>query len=77
MKATEKIKLMIRLEKGFKKLDLEELNLMSKTLDKEIENKAKLFFRGEKLHKAILKRELKKRLVGFDKDTLEEGFFKW
>jgi len=76
MKATEKIKLMIRLEKGFKKLDLEELNLMSKTLDKEIENKAKLFFRGEKLHKAILKRELKKRLVGFDKDTLEEGFFK-
>ena len=77
MKTTEKIKLMIRLEKGFKKLDLEELNLMSKTLDKEIENKAKLFFRGEKLHKAILKRELKKRLVGFDKDTLEEGFFKW
>ena len=76
MKTTEKIKLMIRLEKGFKKLDLEELNLMSKTLDKEIENKAKLFFRGEKLHKAILKRELKKRLVGFDKDTLEEGFFK-
>ena len=77
MKATEKIKLMIRLEKGFKKLDLDELNLISKTLDKEMENKAKLFFRGEKLHKAILKRELKKRLVGFDKDTLEEGFFKW
>ena len=76
MKTTEKIKLMIRLEKGFKKLDLEELNLISKTLDKEMENKAKLFFRGEKLHKAILKRELKKRLVGFDKDTLEEGFFK-
>jgi len=76
MKATEKIKLMIRLEKGFKKLDLDELNLISKTLDKEMENKAKLFFRGEKLHKAILKRELKKRLVGFDKDTLEEGFFK-
>ena len=53
MKTTEKIKLMIRLEKGFKKLDLEELNLISKTLDKEIENKVKLFFRGEKLHKAI------------------------
>ena len=77
MKTTEKIKLMMRLEKGFKKLDLDELNLISKTLDKEMENKAKLFFRGEKLHKAILKRELKKRLVGFDKDTLEEGFFKW
>jgi len=76
MKTTEKIKLMMRLEKGFKKLDLDELNLISKTLDKEMENKAKLFFRGEKLHKAILKRELKKRLVGFDKDTLEEGFFK-
>ena len=77
MKTTEKIKLMMRLEKGFKKLDLDELNLISKTLNKEMENKAKLFFRGEKLHKAILKRELKKRLVGFDKDTLEEGFFKW
>ena len=76
MKATEKIKLMMRLEKGFKKLDLDELNLISKTLDKEIENKVKLLFRGEKLHKAILKRELKKRLVEFDKDTLEEGFFK-
>ena len=76
MKTTEKIKLMMRLEKGFKKLDLDELNLISKTLNKEMENKAKLFFRGEKLHKAILKRELKKRLVGFDKDTLEEGFFK-
>ena len=76
MKATEKIKLMIRLEKGFKKLDLDELNLISKTLDKEMENKAKLFFRGEKLHKAVLKRELKKRLVGFAEDTLEEGFFK-
>jgi len=60
MKATEKIKLMIRLEKGFKKLDLDELNLISKTLDKEIENKVKLFFRGEKLHKAVLKRELTK-----------------
>ena len=57
MKTTEKIKLMIRLEKGFKKLDLEELNLISKTLDKEIENKVKLLFRGEKLHKAILERE--------------------
>jgi len=57
MKTTEKIKLMIRLEKGFKKLDLDELNLISKTLDKEIENKVKLLFRGEKLHKAILERE--------------------
>ena len=60
MKTTEKIKLMIRLEKGFKKLDFEELHLISKTLDKELENKAKLFFRGEKLHKAITERELKK-----------------
>jgi len=60
MKATEKIKLMMRLEKGFKKLDLEELNLISKTLDKEIENKVKLLFRGEKLHKAIQERELTK-----------------
>jgi len=60
MKATEKIKLMIRLEKGFKKLDLDELNLISKTLDKEIENKVKLLFRGEKLHKAIQERELTK-----------------
>ena len=76
MKATEKIKLMIRLEKGFKKLDLDELNLISKTLDKEIENKVKLLLRGEKLHKAVLKRELEKRLVGFAEDTLEEGFFK-
>jgi len=75
MKATEKIKLMIRLEKGFKKLDLEELNLISKTLDKEIENKVKLFFRGEKLHKAILKRELKKRLAGFADADIENGFF--
>ena len=76
MKATEKIKLMIRLEKGFKKLDLDELNLISKTLDKEIENKVKLFFRGEKLHKAILKRELKKRLAGFADADVEKGFFK-
>ena len=60
MKATEKIKLMMRLEKGFKKLDLDELNLISKTLDKEIENKVKLLFRGEKLHKAIQERELTK-----------------
>jgi len=76
MKTTEKIKLMMRLEKGFKKLDLDELNLISKTLDKEIENKVKLLLRGEKLHKAVLKRELEKRLVGFAEDTLEEGFFK-
>ena len=75
MKATEKIKLMIRLEKGFKKLDLDELNLISKTLDKEIENKVKLFFRGEKLHKAVLKRELKKRLVEYADDDIENGFF--
>jgi len=75
MKATEKIKLMIRLEKGFKKLDLDELNLISKTLDKEIENKVKLFFRGEKLHKAVLKRELKKRLAGFADNDIENGFF--
>ena len=60
MKTTEKIKLMIRLEKGFKKLDFEELHLIAKTLDKEMENKAKLLFRGEKLHKAITERELKK-----------------
>ena len=60
MKTTEKIKLMIRLEKGFKKLEFEELHLISKTLDKEMENKAKLFFRGEKLHKAITERELTK-----------------
>ena len=76
MKATEKIKLMMRLEKGFKKLDLDELNLISKTLDKEIENKVKLLFRGEKLHKSILKRELKKRLVEFADNDIEEGFFK-
>jgi len=76
MKTTEKIKLMIRLEKGFKKLDLDELNLISKTLDKEIENKVKLLFRGEKLHKSILKRELKKRLVEFADNDIEEGFFK-
>ena len=75
MKTTEKIKLMIRLEKGFKKLDLDELNLISKTLDKEIENKVKLFFRGEKLHKAILKRELKKRLAAFADNDIENGFF--
>ena len=60
MKATEKIKLMIRLEKGFKKLDFEELHMIKDTLDKEMENKAKLFFRGEKLHKAITERELTK-----------------
>ena len=39
MKTTEKIKLMIRLEKGFKKLDLEELNLISKTLENEKKKK--------------------------------------
>jgi hypothetical protein len=28
------------------------------------------------LHKAVLKRELKKRLVGFADDDIEKGFFK-
>ena len=32
----------------------------SKHIRKEIENKLKLLFRGEKLHKAITERELKK-----------------
>jgi|TARA_Y100000389_G_scaffold847_1_gene897 hypothetical protein len=59
MKATEKINLMIRLEKGFKKLDFEELHLIKGTLDKEIENKSKLLFRGEKLHNAV---EARKKL---------------
>ena len=76
MKATEKIKLMMRLEKGFQKLDLEELHMIKDTLSKEIENKTKLLFRGEKLHKAILKRELKRRLAGFADDDIEKGFFK-
>ena len=39
MKATEKIKLMMRLEKNFKKLDFEELHMIRDTLNKEIENK--------------------------------------
>ena len=60
MKATEKIKLMMRLEKGFQKLDFEELHMIKDTLNKEIENKAKLLFRGKKLHKAVTERELKK-----------------
>ena len=51
MKATEKIKLMMRLEKGFKKLDLDELNLISKTLDKEIENKLPHDYANEGLKK--------------------------
>ena len=55
MKATEKIKLMMRLEKGFQKLDLEELHMIKDTLNKEIDNKFKLFHRGERLHKAVLK----------------------
>jgi len=59
MKATEKINLMIRLEKGFKKLDFEELHLIKGTLDKEIENKSKLLFRGKKLHNAV---EARKKL---------------
>ena len=60
IKATEKIKLMMRLERGFKKLDFEELHMIKDTLNKEIENKTKLLFRGEKLHKAVTERELKK-----------------
>jgi hypothetical protein len=39
MKATEKIKLMMRLEKGFQKLDLDELYMIKDTLNKEIANK--------------------------------------
>ena len=39
MKATEKIKLMMRLEKGFQKLDLEELHMIKDTLNKEIDKK--------------------------------------
>ena len=62
MKATEKINLMIRLEKGFKKLDFEELHLIKGTLDKEIENKSKLLFRGKKLHKAVEERKLPKEI---------------
>ena len=76
MKATEKIKLMIDLEFGFKQLDFEELHMIKDTLNKEIDNKFKLFHRGEKLHKAVLKRELKRRLAGFANDDIEKGFFK-
>ena len=75
MKATEKIKLIIDLEFGFQQLDFEELHMIKDTLNKEIENKTKLLFRGEKLHKAILKRELKKRLAKFADDDIENGFF--
>ena len=39
MKATEKIKLMMRLEKGFQKLDLEELHMIRDTLNKEIKKR--------------------------------------
>ena len=60
MKATEKIKLIIDLEFGFQQLDFEELHMIKDTLNKEIDNKFKLFHRGEKLHKAITERELKK-----------------
>ena len=76
MKATEKIKLMMRLEKGFQKLDFKELHMIKDTLNKEIDNKTKLLFRGEKLHKAVLKQELKKRLAKFADDDIEKGFFK-
>ena len=76
MKATEKIKLIIELEVGFKQLDLGELHMIKDTLNKEIDNKFKLFHRGERLHKAVLKRELKKRLAKFADDDIEKGFFK-
>ena len=59
MKATEKIKLMIALEFGFQQLDFEELHMIKDTLNKEIENKAKLLFRGKKLHNAV---EARKKL---------------
>ena len=62
MKATEKIKLIIELEVGFKQLDLEELHMIKDTLNKEIELKSKLLFRGEKLHKAVEKRKLPKEI---------------
>ena len=61
MKATEKIKLIIDLEFGFQQLDFEELHMIKDTLNKEIENKTKLLFRGEKLHKAVTEREARKR----------------
>ena len=51
---------MIDLEFGFQQLDFEELHMIKDTLNKEIENKAKLLFRGKKLHKAVTERELKK-----------------
>jgi len=59
MKATEKIKLMIDLEFGFQQLDFEELHMIKDTLNKEIENKAKLLFRGKKLHNDV---EARKKL---------------
>ena len=62
MKATEKIKLMIDLEFGFQQLDFEELHMIKDTLNKEIENKAKLLFRGKKLHKAVEERKLPKEI---------------
>ncbi len=49
--------------------------MIKDTLNKEIDNKFKLFHRGEKLHKAVLKRELKRRLAGFADDDIEKGFF--
>ena len=39
IKATEKIKLMMRLERGFKKLDFEELHMIKDTLNKEIKKR--------------------------------------
>ena len=64
------------MRKVFKNLTSEELHMIKDTLNKEIDNKTKLLFRGEKLHKAVLKRELKKRLAKFADDDIEKGFFK-
>ena len=59
MKAGDKIILMIELELGFKELNLDELHMIKGTLDKEIEKKNKLLFRGKKLHNAV---EARKKL---------------
>ena len=57
MKTTDKINLMIKLEKGLMKLELEELNLISKVVEKQKEDRLKLLFRGKKNHEAIEKRK--------------------
>ena len=49
---------MIDLEFGFQQLDFEELHMIKDTLNKEIENKAKLLFRGKK----VLEKEIDKKL---------------